>query len=137
MEAISELATNFAKYGDVITGFVVLQGLAFAISLGKKDTFALAVIGAKSVVNRLLGISAAIYVAAVIICGLVELSLRENDACVVKIAVLIALVGRVLIVGGASWFAFYAFNLQFDKNAEIIADSTLGVNIGPKANEDD
>jgi hypothetical protein len=119
MELTRTMAEHFSKYGDVLTGFVVLQSLALAIALGKRDTFADSLLNGRVIVRRLLWYAAAGYVFLMVVCGALELALRPSETTLIKIATGVECLGRLLIVAVAARLAIYALDLQPQKHEDL------------------
>ena len=100
MNAAAEMASQFARYGDMIVGFVVIQGVAFAYGLGKEGTLKRAILSGYAFVMWILFFAAAFYLGLVSMCGYWEHSLRSvaGQTGVVLRASIAATTGRSIMV---------------------------------------
>ena len=116
------MAQQFAKYGDTIVAFVVLQSLSFIYALGHKGALRDAILRGWSQVMRILIYAGLGYLAVVAFCGYWEHALKaslERPPDIVLRATVAACVGRCTIVLATILLSRYALRLNKPRDTKV------------------
>jgi len=108
MSTETALADQFAKYGDLIVGFIVLQSISFGYTLGQKNDLREAIVAGKRVILPIIIASVFVYGGLILVCAHYENLLRvadsQSDAALSSAKA--AAWGRIFIEGMASLIAW-------------------------------
>ena len=118
MNAHSELAKDFANYGNAITAFCLIQSVTFIYTLGSSKDFQAVISRSRQAVLRTALIWGIIYSVTIAVCFTCELTLRILASQPIEIAAFsaVAFIGRIVFV----WFGQYGyrFAVGFEKNSK-------------------